>query len=592
MTNLYFPVCSFFIASLLVTVFFSKKRIKNSETKWFSGLLLTSFFDSILMVSIIYIAYVNPLSKSLYILNRLDFLQYIFWARFFFLYFYEITFRTGKKNKSNIPIITFIFNIIVFTFIVIMPLHIHTKNDIMFASGESVSILYGACVLYFLMILICVICNLKKIKNKKFLPLLALIILVFIIFIVRSVTPGLLIIPVVLSYIDLIMIFTIENPDVKMIYELNKNKRLLESMSEEKSNFLFSMTQNTKKPIDNILEVSKMLETTDKKEDIKTGVMVIENNARGLKNIINNVLDISNISSSKLSTLNETYNVYTLINTCLKTVERNIKDKVVLKTNISKNIPTELYGDSVKFKQVLSSILLNAAKFTKEGYIEVNVNEIVKYDVCRLIIEINDTGCGMTVEKLNELLKSNSDLEDTDLLKLNDLDVDLKLAFKIIKKLGGHINIKSEEKVGSTFTVVLDQKIKLERPLYSKYIFNKKKVIVVSNHLETLKEINTLSNKYDIDLLATMYSNDLIQRVLDGEEFDVIILEDEMTPLSGYAVLGKLQEAKKNYNTPTIVMLKKGKESIKDHYIEDGFNGYIRKQNLEEDFDKIIKKFI
>lgn len=592
MTNLYFPVCSFFIASLLVTVFFSKKRIKNSETKWFSGLLLTSFLDSILMVVIIYIAYVNPLSKSLYILNRLDFLQYIFWARFFFLYFYEITFRTGRKSKSNMPIITFIFNIIVFAFIIIMPLHIHTKNDIMFASGESVNILYGACALYFLMILICVICNLKRIKNKKFLPLLALIILVFIIFIVRSVTPGLLIIPVVLSYIDLIMIFTIENPDVKMIYELNKNKRLLESMSEEKSNFLFSMTQDTKKPIDNILEVSKMLETVDKKEDIKTGVMVIENNARGLKNIINNVLDISNISSSKLSTLNETYNVYTLINTCLKTVERNIKDKVVLKTNISKNIPTELYGDSVKFKQVLSSILLNAAKFTKEGYIEVNVNEIVKYDVCRLIIEINDTGCGMTVEKLNELLKSNSDLEDTDLLKLNDLDIDLKLAFKIIKKLGGHINIKSEEKVGSTFTVVLDQKIKLERPLYSKYIFNKKKVIVVSNRLETLKEINTLSNKYDIDLLATMYSNDLIQRVLDGEEFDIIILEDEMTPLSGYAVLGKLQEVKKNYNIPTIIMLKKGKESIKDHYIEDGFNGYIRKQNLEEDFDKIIKKYI
>ncbi len=592
MTNLYFPVCGFFIASLLVTVFFSKKRIKNSETKWFSGLLLTSFLDSILMVAIIYIAYVNPLSKSLYILNRLDFLQYIFWARFFFLYFYEITFRTGRKSKSNMPIITFIFNIIVFAFIIIMPLHIHTKNDIMFASGESVNILYGACALYFLMILICVICNLKRIKNKKFLPLLALIILVFIIFIVRSVTPGLLIIPVVLSYIDLIMIFTIENPDVKMIYELNKNKRLLESMSEEKSNFLFSMTQDTKKPIDNILEVSKMLETADKKEDIKTGVMVIENNARGLKNIINNVLDISNISSSKLSTLNETYNVYTLINTCLKTVERNINDKVVLKTNISKNIPTELYGDSVKFKQVLSSILLNAAKFTKEGYIEVNVNEIVKYDVCRLIIEINDTGCGMTVEKLNELLKSNSDLEDTDLLKLNDLDIDLKLAFKIIKKLGGHINIKSEEKVGSTFTVVLDQKIKLERPLYSKYIFNKKKVIVVSNSLETLKDINTLSNKYDIDLLATMYSNDLIQRVLDGEEFDIIILEDEMTPLSGYTVLGKLQEVKKNYNIPTIVMLKKDKESIKDHYIEDGFNGYIRKQNLEEDFDKIIKKYI
>ena len=83
-------------------------------------------------------------------------------------------------------------------------------------------------------------------------------------------------------------------------------------MSEEKSNFLFSMTQDTKKPIDNILEVSKILLDDKNKEDMKTGIKVIENNARGLKNIINNVLDISNISSSKLVVSNETYNAISL----------------------------------------------------------------------------------------------------------------------------------------------------------------------------------------------------------------------------------------------------------------------------------------
>lgn len=99
MTNLYFPVCGFFVASLLVTVFFSKKRIKNDETKWFSGLLLTSFFDSILMVAIIYIAYVNPSSKSLYILNRLDFLQYVFWQDFSFFIFMKLLLELARKRK-------------------------------------------------------------------------------------------------------------------------------------------------------------------------------------------------------------------------------------------------------------------------------------------------------------------------------------------------------------------------------------------------------------------------------------------------------------------------------------------------------------
>ena len=285
--------------------------------------------------------------------------------------------------------------------------------------------------------------------------------------------------------------------------------------------------------------------------------------------------------------------MYTLLNTCIKTLEKKISNKIELRTRISKNIPTELYGDAVKLKQVISSILFNAVKYTKEGYIEVSVNEIVKYDVCRLIIEIEDSGCGMSVEILNELLKSNSDLEDTDLLKLDSLDVDLKLAFKIMKKLGGYINIKSEENVGSTFTIVLDQKIKIDKnTYYSEYIFNKKNVMAVSDKLQTLKDLNTLSSKYDIEFLTTMHGNDLVQRIKDGESFDVIILEDEMIPNSAFAILGKMQEVRQGFNTPTIVMLQKDKESIKEHYVEDGFAGYIRKENLEEDFDNIIKKYI
>ena len=594
MANLYFPICALFCSFLLIVTFFAKKRIKSAETKLFSGLLITSFLDSILMVLIIYIAYVKPDSKSLYYLNKLDFLQYLFWATFFFLYFYNITFRVGKKKKSIMPKIVIFINIVISILIFISPIDIHTKNNIMYASGQAVNILYIICALYFLAIIISVLFNLKRVKGRKFIPLLALILLAFVLLIVRSINPSLLIIPAVLTYIDLIMFFTIENPDVKMIYELDKNKKLLESMSEEKSNFLFSMSQDTKKPIENILEVKKMLENEKDLKTIDTGLKVIENNARGLKNIINNVLDISSISSSKLVVTNETYNIYPLFDTVLSNVKKKMNANVNLRTEISKNIPTELYGDSVKLKQVITSILFNAAKYTKEGYIELRATEIVKYDVCRLIIEIEDSGKGMSVEKLNELLKSNSDLEDTDLLKLNNLDVDLNLAFKIIRKLGGFINIKSEEEKGSTFTIVLDQKIKQDKdPFYSKYIFNKKKVIAVSDNLQTLKVMNGLADNYDIEFLTTMYGDDLVQRVNDGEVFDLIILEDKMkNKTSALAILGKLQEVKEGFNIPTVVMLDKSKESIKEHYVEDGFSNYLLKENLEEEFNRIIKKYI
>ncbi len=597
MNNLYFPICAVLINVLILTVFYSKRRIKSDETKAYSNLIIVGFLESVVASTLVVLMNLYGKPSFIYNLHRIDYILMLFWVWALFNYVLIVSVNNHRKIRGMIQKITIIINLIVSISFFFLEVNVINENGIIDTNGQAMNVLFTMLAVYIVLIVILVIKslikNIKSSSNKKFIPLFILGIMGIISLVIRSIAPEVLLISLVAAYADLIMFFTIENPDVKMIYELNKNKKLLESMSEEKSNFLFSMSQETKRPIDNIIEVKTMLEGEKDLSVVDNGLKVIENNARSLKNIINNVLDISNLSSSKLTVSSETYNFYTVINTVLKSVSTKISDKISLRTNISKNIPTELYGDSVKLKQVLTSILANAIKYTKEGYIDVDVNEIVKYDVCRLVVTIEDSGCGMTVEKVNELLKSNSDLEDTDLLKLDNLDVDLKLAFKIIKKLGGYINIKSEENVGSTFTIVIDQKIKLNKnSYYSEYIFNKKKVIAVSDKRQTLKDLNGLSSKYDIEFLTTMYSNDLVQRVKDGEKFDLIILEDEMMPDSALSVLGKMQEVRKGFNTPTIVMLRKNKESIKEHYVEDGFDNYIRKENLEEDYDKIIKKYI
>ncbi len=597
MNNLYFPICAVLINILIVVVFFSKKRIKSDETKAYSLLIIVALLESVLAVVLVTLMNLFGIPNYIYNIHRVDYVLILLWVWALFNYVSIVSLNNNKKLRVMIQKTSMIINILIFISFFFLKVNVINQNGVIDTNGDAMNVLVMALGIYVALILLLVfkslIKNIKSSNNKKFIPLLFLAILGIVALVIRRVAPEVLMISLMAAYADLIMIFTIENPDVKMIYELNKNKKLLESMSEEKSNFLFSMSQDTKKPIENILEVKKMLENEKDLKTIDTGLKVIENNARGLKNIINNVLDISSISSSKLVVSNETYNIYSILDTALSSVKKKLDSKVNLRTNISKNVPTELYGDSIKLKQVITSILFNAAKYTKEGYVELSVNEIVKYDVCRLIIEIEDSGKGMSVEKLNELLKSNSDLEDTDLLKLNSLDVDLKLAFKIMKKLGGFINIKSEEGKGSTFTIVLDQKIKQEKdPFFDKYIFNRKKIIAVSDNLQTLKDINLLANDYEVDFLTTMHGNDLVQRVKNGEVFDLIILEDELKPLSALGLLGELQEAKTGFNTPTIVMLNKNKESIKEHYLDDGFSDYIRKENLEEEFKRIIKKYI
>lgn len=596
MNNLYFPICAVLINILIVVVFFSKKRIHSDETRAYSNLIIIALLESSLACILVILMNLYGIPKYIYNIHRIDYILILFWVWALFNYVLIVSVYNNKKLRGVIQKSTFIVNILVSICFFFLNVNVINKDGIIDTNGSAMNLFVSMLGIYVILILLLVfkslIKNIKSSNNKKFIPLFFLALLGILSLVIRRFAPEILLISLVAAYADLIMFFTIENPDVKMIYELNRNKKLLESMSEEKSNFLFSMTQDTKKPIDNILEVSKILLDDKNKEDMKTGIKVIENNARGLKNIINNVLDISNISSSKLAVSTETYNAISLLNECIKKIEKDVNKNVTIETEISKNIPDELYGDSVKLKQVIMSILINASKYTKEGYIKVSANEIVKYDVCRLIIEIEDTGCGMSVDKLNELLKTNTDLEDTDLLKLNSLDVDLKLAFKIIRKLGGFINIRSEKEKGSTFTIILDQKIKVSKDYYSEYIFNKKKVMVVSDKLQTLKDINTLASKYDIELLTTMHSSDIIERVKDGESFDLILLEDDMKPISGFGTLGKLQEAKEEFNVPTVIMLNKNKESIKDHYVEDGFSNYIRKQNLEEDFDKVIKKYI
>lgn len=597
MNNLYFPICALLIAILIFIVFFAKKRIKNEETRAYSFLITINLVETILACTIILITKKYGVPPLLYILHRLDYALILFWVWSLFFYVFNVSFSYQSKIKIGIEKITISLNIIFIIVIFFLDLHVINANGVIDTYGEATSFLYGVVAIYVLLILIFVFKSLKKdlrnSNNRKYIPLIFLVGLAIGMLVIRQIYPEVILISFVAAYADLIMFFTIENPDIKMIYELNRNRKLIENSNEEKINFLFNISQEIRNPINNIIELNDDIKNTKDKELITQYLKDIENNAKNLKVLVNNVLDVSTLNSTSLIINNDTYNVYNLFDSIIKMASGKISEKVQFRYNISKGLPKEVHGDSVKLKQVIMTVLINAIEHTKDGFIEINVNEITKYNVCRLIITVEDSGCGMSLDKVNDLLNSNDDLTMSEISKLSDLNLNLKIISKMLKLMGGFISIKSEEDKGSTFTIVIDQKIIHDSKgnEYNKYLFNKKKILLVSDKKNTLDKIKYLIRNFNAELLTVMYGQDCVERVKNKESFDLILLEDEMQPDSALTTLKNLKSLN-NFKVPAVVMLGKNKEKIKDYYLDDGFDDYLLKDDIEEETKRILKKYI
>ena len=237
------------------------------------------------------------------------------------------------------------------------------------------------------------------------------------------------------------------------------------------------------------------------------------------------------------------------------------------------------------------SILMNSVENTKRGFIDLNVSVIVKYDMCRLIITVEDSGCGMNIGKINDILTLDKPLDESDEKRLESMDVDLNITKKIINIIGGSMMIKSEVDKGSEFVVVIDQKIVSDKKdrIKTNYNNDKIRVLIVDDDLDKLNNEKEIFIKNDIDVVGTMYGLDVVNKIRASEKYDYIILDDDTVKGSAKSTLDDLKSIK-GFDIPVIVMLDKNKKMIKEKYKEIGFSDYILKDDIEESINEFIKK--
>ena len=604
MPNLYIPGCALILVFLLIIVFFAKKRAKNDETKIYSYLLISSFVDSLLLFIILFIGYVSPKSEALiFLLNKIDFSMYILWIWLMFLYFFKISITKDNVPKYyNIILkITLVINIILIIIMWVLPINIINHDGQMGVTGNAVDFSMYIFVIY-LILIIAVSLFKFKIINKKYAPLYVLIVLLSISLIIKKNNPTFLFTSAILAYVNLIMFFTIENPDVKMVKELEIAKDAAEKANKAKSEFLSSMSHELRTPLNAIVCFSELLETKEGLDkESKDFAKDIVNASHNLLELVNGVLDISKIEAGKMEVINKEYNAKELFNSLSTMVIPRIGDKKIeFKTRLAEDLPCVLNGDTGKIKQIILNLLTNAVKYTDYGCIDYDIECLndFKNNRTKLIVSVRDTGRGIKEEDINRLFQKFERIDEDRNTTIEGTGLGLAITQSLADLMGGKIKVTSRYGYGSTFTFVFEQDVvsfneveekKEEEIIDEKVDFSNKSILVVDDSKLNLKVAENVLKEYNVNIFTCTSAKECLDYLSIGK-YDIILMDIMMPVMNGVEALKEIK--KLGVETPVIALTADAIDGQEDKYLKEGFDGYLSKPIDKNELKKILNKYL
>lgn len=600
-----FSICSFIFVLMFIIFYFSKERLNTLDTKMYSYILVTNIIGIMIDVFGYFIFKIYESESFISIMVSKFYLVYYFlWAYFFLLYIFVISFREKseyllqKKFTKTIIILTSLFICLI---ILIMPIQITYEDNVAYSSGLSVNMVYGLCFIMVGIMLYCLLRNLKKISTKEYIPLLTFMVLSTFCMIIQKTYPEITLMLMCHSIVTSLMYFTIENPDVKMVKELEVAKNEAEKANHAKSEFLSSMSHELRTPLNAIVCFSELLESKEGLDsESKDFARDIVSASHNLLDLVNGVLDISKIEAGKMELINKEYNSFELFNSLSTMVIPRIGDKPIdFKTVIASDIPPVLKGDTGKLKQIILNLLTNAVKYTDKGFIKYRVECINDYknNQTKLIITVTDTGRGIKKEDIDRLFKKFERLEEDRNTSIEGTGLGLAITESLAELMGGKITVISDYGKGSTFKFVVVEEIVNkesnlvvnEQTTLNYETFEGKKVLVVDDSKLNLKVAENVLKNFKVST-ETVTSGLECLSCVKSKKYDIIFMDIMMPNMSGVEVLKKLREEK--VNIPVIALTADAIEGQEEKYISEGFDGYLSKPIDKTKLKVILNKYL
>ncbi|MBR1477010.1 MAG: DegV family EDD domain-containing protein [Lachnospiraceae bacterium] len=377
----------------------------------------------------------------------------------------------------------------------------------------------------------------------------------------------------------------------------NRQKEEIENLNMSQNRFFSSMSHEIRTPINTIIGLNEMTLRENISDEVAENSMNIQSASKMLLALINDILDMSKIESGKMDIVPVPYNVGDMMSDIVNMIWIRAKEKgLEFHIDIDTNIPTRLYGDEVRIKQVLINVLNNAVKYTKEGSVTLSIQcKKVEGGRVALLYSVTDTGMGIKKESIPYLFTAFKRVDEEENRHIEGTGLGLSIVKQLVELMGGEISVNSIYTKGSTFMIELIQDIVDENAigelnLETRHSINayehykqsfeapEANVLVVDDNDTNIMVAEKLLRDTKVKVDTALSGEEALKKTLD-KHYDIILMDHLMPMMDGIECLHTIrsQSGGMNRETPIIVMTANAGSDNQAMYRREGFDGYILK---------------
>ena len=396
--------------------------------------------------------------------------------------------------------------------------------------------------------------------------------------------------------------------------ELKEQTRELAELREElqktmgfKEAFLSNMSHEIRTPIHAIIGFAEIMMKESANEKLRTQIEMIKDSSYSLLAIINDVLDLSKLESGKMQLVNSNYYISYIIRDIEATYSLLASRKgIKFNVHLDDNIPSNLYGDKIRIRGTLINILNNAIKFTREGHIDFYIRVLEKNEgMVKLCFEVRDTGIGIKKEDCERIFDSFSRLDINNNYSVEGRGLGLSIAKGYMNLMGGRIEVDSEYGVGSTFRIIVDQKIIDDSPIDMDIVNARKKkkgegfaikgmkALVVDDNPVNLTVADGLMKTYGLNVDKASGGREAITLCMNNQ-YDIVFMDQMMPEIDGIRAMKEIRKINEYYEEKChiIVLTADAMAGAREKLLAEGFDEYLSKPLEMHRLETMLLKFV
>ncbi len=396
------------------------------------------------------------------------------------------------------------------------------------------------------------------------------------------------------------------------ISELEREKQEALATNRTKTNFLANMSHEIRTPINTIIGMNQMILRESTQEEILEYASNVDNASKLLVTLVNDILDFSKIESGKIEIVEKSYQLASLLNDEIHLLETKAEKKnLQIVVSIDESLPSALVGDDMRIRQVITNLITNAVKYTKEGSIALTAyGEWMDYEKFVLKVAVQDTGMGIRKEDQERLFQRfvRFDIQKNSTIEGSGLG--LAITKRLVDLMHGEIRVESEYGKGSTFFVSIPQEVVSFGPVgnlesaYHNEVSSRKKyheafhapearILVVDDNTMNLAVVKGLLKRTEI-VIDTATSGMECLRMTRGSKYHLIFMDHMMPEMDGIQTFHHLREEKDNPNSDTkvIALTANAIAGSREEYLREGFIDYISKPVDAAELEIVLMSYL